>query len=290
MNKNQLNRLYIFFLVLGTFLIYQPIFSTFSSNLLEVTFFDVGEGDSIMISSPSFQGVFNRVQILIDGGPSRDIVEKVAREMSFFDRQIELIILTHPDKDHIGGLFEILETFKVEKILMPKIKGSNEEKEILTSFEKLILEKGIKIYFAKEGQQILLPDKSTFWIFWPPEDFISEYTNDFSIICKFSFGKIDFLFTGDAPKKVEYQLLTKNFNLESEIFKIAHHGSKNSTSEYFLRKVSPEVAIISVGKNHYGHPSKGVLDLILKYDIKLLRTDKNGDIKIFSDGQRYEIK
>jgi len=291
MKSKRFSKFFISFLVLGVFFVWQPILGGFFSDLLEITFFDVGEGDSILISPPIFQGILkNRLQILIDGSPEGDIAEKIARGMPFFDKKIELIILTHPDKDHIGGLFEVLERFKVECVLMPKIDGIKEEKEILISFEKLLKEKNVKILTAREGQKLSFSDKSSFLIFWPPPNLISKDTNDFSIVTKFSFGQIDFLFTGDAPKKVEYQLLAKNFDIQSEVLKIAHHGSRFSTSKYFLEKVSPQVAVISVGENSYGHPAQEVLDLISKYGIKLFRTDKIGDIKIFSDGKGYEIK
>jgi len=291
MRTKQLGKFFIISLFIGNFFIWQPIFGGYFSSLLEVTFFDVGEGDSILISPPVFQGILrNRFQILMDGGAQSDIVEKIAQEVPLFDRRIELVILTHPDKDHIRGLFEVLETFKVERVLMPEIGDIEEEKELYSSFKKLIREKNIETLAAEEGQKLSFADKINLLIFWPPRALISKKANDFSVVAKFSFNQINFLFTGDISKKIEYQLLARDFDIESEILKIAHHGSHFSTSEYFLDKVSPGVAIISVGDNTYGHPSQEVLDLISKYDIKLFRTDELGDIKIFSDGKRYEIK
>ena len=301
----------ILILFFAAFLTWQAVFATTKQPFLEVIFFDVGEGDSILIEMPG------QNQVLIDGGPSGDVVEKIAGEMPFFDREIEMVILTHPDKDHIGGLFEVLESFKINKILMPEVIGEKREKELYVSFKKLAKEKNIEIVWAKEGQKIsflpadlsstVLAEKEAlakedsvipqFFILWPKDNFESKDTNDFSIVAKLSFGNIDFLLTGDAPTKIEHRLLGRNFelehiegfNLESEVLKIGHHGSKYSTNEYFLEKVSPITAVISVGKNSYGHPAGEVLNLLSKYDIETLRTDKNGDIKIISDGRGYQV-
>lgn len=292
MRKERFNRFSIIFLSFFAFFIWQAVFAKISSQtfLLEVDFFDVGEGDSILLSLPNWKSTFGeRIQLLIDGGPSSEVVEKVAKEIPFFDRKIEILILTHPDKDHITGLFEIVRTFKIDKVLLPKIEGPEEEKDLYLSFLKLLQEKNIKTLFLKEGHKISFPGKIFLLTLWPEENFISKDTNDFSIVLKLSFGKIDFLFTGDLPKNIEYKLLAQDLNLESEILKVAHHGSKNSTSEYFLKKVLPEVAVISVGENRYGHPTREVLELLSKYDIKVLRTDLDGDIKIISDGKGYQV-
>jgi len=264
----------LFFLLLGVVLVFQAIFAFSQSPLFEVTFFDVGEGDSVMIE------ISENTQVLIDGGPSGEIVEKIASEMPFFDREIELIILTHPDKDHITGLFDVLENFKVNKVLMPQMQGVMAEKDLYLNFQNAVKEEGSEVIFAKEGQKISFSDNIQMFIFWPAENFQSSASNDYSVVSKLSFGEIDFLFTGDIPKKIEYQLLANNHNLDSEILKVAHHGSKYSSDEYFLKAVSPNIAIISVGENSYGHPSPEVLDNFQKYDIMIYQTDKNSDLKI----------
>jgi competence protein ComEC len=301
----------LFLLLLGVILVFKAVFASSQPSFLEVNFFDVGEGDSIMIEIPK------NIQVLIDGGPSKAVVENIAKEMPLFDRKIEMVILTHPDKDHIAGLFEVLKTFKVERVLMPEIIGEKEEKELYVSFRDLIDKKKIESMFAKTGQKISFLPAVAFlpaevltkteaeagsnvpqmFVLWPSENFQSSETNDFSVVAKLSYGNIDFLFTGDAPEQVEYQLLAKNpalsqiegFNLQSEILKVAHHGSKYSTDEYFLKEVSPEVAVISVGENSYGHPAEEVLDNLKKYDTIVYRTDQNGNIKVISDGKNYEV-
>ncbi|MDD5551949.1 MAG: MBL fold metallo-hydrolase [Candidatus Pacebacteria bacterium] len=275
----------VFLILIGiaNFCLWQFIlnYKQVSESIVEVNFFDVGEGDSILIEMP------NSNQIIIDGGLSQDVVSKIAKEMPFFDRKIEMIILTHPDKDHVTGLFEVFDVFEVEKVLMPEIKGKEEKKELYVNFKEAVREEGSKIIFAKQGQKISFPGEVYFLIFWPAKDFFSSDINDFSIVGKLIFEETSFLFTGDISDKIEEKLILDNFLLKSDILKVAHHGSKYSTSDKFLAEIIPGVAVISVGKNSYGHPTREVLERLEKYDIKTLRTDKNKDIKIISNGKNY---
>lgn len=279
--------IFIGVLFISFFLVWQAVFAKFENQVLEVNFFDTGEGDSILIELPGEQ------QILIDGGPTTDVVGKIAKEMPFFDRTIEVVISTHSDKDHITGLFEVLETFKVDKIFIPEIKLENKSNESYFLLREIAQRLGTEIFVAKAGQKISFSNSSLFSILWPEPGFVSSKTNDFSIVGKFSFGKLDFLFTGDASKDIEYELLAENLEdsfLGSEILKIAHHGSKYSTSEEFIKEVLPKIAVISVGENRYGHPDEEVLKNLQRYDIKTLRTDENGDIKIISNGESFEVQ
>lgn len=262
------------------------------SQPLEVNFFDIGQGDAIFIET------FSRHQILIDGGPDSVILAKLGKELPFYDRTIDLIILTHPEHDHLTGLIEVLKRFKVENILWTGIiRDTSEFKE----WEKLIEGEGAKIFIAKSGQKIIMP-RSVLGILYPLESLEgqeSKNSNNTSIITKLVFGENSFLFTGDVYKSVEQELIReyscsnscKFANLNSDILKVAHHGSKTSSSEEFIKEVSPEIAVISVGKeNKYGHPYPEVLETLTKYGIRVLRTDLNGDIKIFSDGENLKIK
>jgi competence protein ComEC len=272
------------FLFLANFFAWIVVFDLRSHKFLEVNFFDVGQGDAIFVEAPT------RHQILIDGGPSPKIIEKLAREIPFWDRSIDLIILTHPEKDHITGLLEVLKRYKVENILWTGIvRDIPECKEWLNLIEK---EKA-NVKIAKAGQKISC--KNCKWkieIFYPFESLEGmefEDSNNTSIVSKLIFGDSSFLFTGDIYKDVEESLTLTSFDLNSKILKVAHHGSKTSSSENFLEKVLPEVAIISVGENKYGHPNKETLEILEKYGIRVLRTDREGDIKIISDGKKYEI-
>lgn len=260
-----------------------------NSRFLEVNFFNVGQGDAIFIETPQLH------QILIDGGPGSIILEKLAQEMPFWDRTIDLIILTHPDRDHIFGLIEVLKRYKVENILWTGIvRDTSEYKE----WKKLIGDEKAKIKIAHSGK-IVKWSKSNdidqyLAILYPFENLEGKEfknINNTSILAKLVFGKNSFLFTGDVEKLVERELIARKVEIDSDILKVSHQGSKTSTSKEFVEAVSPKMAVISVGKeNKYGHPHQEVLEILAKYDIKILRTDQNGDIKIVTNGLNYQIK
>ena len=254
------------------------------SRFLEVTFFDIGQGDAIFIETPSGH------QVLIDGGPDSTVLEKLGKEMPFWDRTIDLVILTHPEHDHYGGLIEVLKRYKVENILWTGIiRDTAEYKE----WQKLIKNEKAKIKIAQGGQN-LKTGSTVLHILYPFEDLEGKEvknTNNTSVIGRLVFGQRSFLFTGDAYKSTERKLIKNNTKLNSDVLKVGHHGSKTSTAEEFVEQVSPEIAVISVGKNNrYGHPCPETLETLAKYSTIVLRTDLKGDIKIFSDGENLEIK
>lgn len=279
------NKKFIFpllgFLFLFNILAWLAVYDLYQSRFFEVDFFDVGQGDAVFVETP-----WNH-QILIDGGPDSTILEKVAKNLPFWDNDLDLIILTHPEEDHLTGLIEVLKRYKVENILWTGVvRDTAEYKE----WERLIEKEKAKIFIAQADQKIEIQE-SDFNILYPFENLAGEVvkdSNNTSIIIRLTFGENSFLLTGDAHKSIEKNLLDNNTNLESDILKVAHHGSKSSNSEDFIAKVSPEIAVISVGKNNrYGHPAQEVLDTLNKYGIRILRTDKDGDVKIISDGKNY---
>jgi len=263
------------------------VYNLIQPQFLEVNFFDVGQGDAIFIETPQ------RQQILIDGGPSSNILEKLSKEMPFWDRTIDLVILTHPERDHLTGLIEVLKRYKVENILWTGvIRDTPEYKE----WQKLVKEENAKIFIAKFGQKINMAVSditSYFNVLHPSENLEGQEfkdSNNTSVIAKLIFGENSFLFTGDAYKSTEQELIDRGVDLNSDVLKVGHHGSKTSSSEEFVKEVSPEIAVISVGKdNQYGHPCPETLETLKKYDINILRTDLDGDVKIISNGKNYEI-
>ncbi|OGZ17464.1 MAG: hypothetical protein A2Z78_00800 [Candidatus Nealsonbacteria bacterium RBG_13_36_15] len=285
MRKN--NSIFIIF----SFLVFLNIFAWIivydlnKPRFLEVSFFDVGQGDAIFIKTPQ------RHQILIDGGPDSTILEKLGQEMPFWDRSIDMIILSHPEHDHMAGLIEVLKRYEINYILWTGIKRDTAEYE---EWEKLIKEEKAKIIIAKVGQRIKLTENIYLDIFYPfdnLEDQEVKNTNDTSIINLLAFAQHSFLFTGDIDKSVEKELIEKNVDLTADILKISHHGSKTSTSKEFIEKISPEITVISAGRdNKYGHPHQEVLERLENYGIRILRTDLDGDIKIISDGINYKIQ
>jgi competence protein ComEC len=281
------------FIILGilfglNILAWLAVYELNKPQLLEVTFFDVGQGDAIFIETPS------RHQILIDGGPSPLILEKLAESLPFWDRTIDLIILTHPEYDHLTGLIEILKRYKVENILWT---GILRDTAGYKEWQRLIRDETAEIFIAEAGQKIILSESdinSFIDVLYPFENLEGQEfkdSNNTSIVAKLIFGENSFLFTGDAYKSAEKKLIDKEINLASDIFKVGHHGSKTSNSEEFIEKVSPEIAVISVGQdNPYHHPHQETLDTLEKYGIKILRTDKDGDIQILCDSQSLKLK
>ena len=254
------------------------VFQLSQANL-EVTFFDVGQGDSIFIETPSGH------QILIDGGPTSVVLEKLGKEMPFWDRTIDLVVLTHPEHDHYGGLLEVLKRYKVENILWTGVLRDTAEYE---KWQKLIQEESVEIFIAQAGQQIE-GGETSISILWPVESLDGQSvsnTNNTSIVARLVFGESSFLFTGDIYQSVERKLLNQvKQRLESDVLKVGHHGSKTSSAEEFIEKVAPEIAVIQAGRdNSYGHPHEITLATLEKYGINILRTDLDGDIKIISDG------
>jgi len=277
------------FLIFGTLVIaniycWSIVYDLNKLQSLEVVFFDVGQGDAIFIET------LENYQILIDGGPTNVILEKLGNEMGFWDRTIDLIILTHPEHDHIAGLIEVLKRYEVENILWTGILRDTGEYE---EWVKLIESEDSNVKIAQAGQKIITPNLF-FVILYPFENLEGQSvknTNNTSIIARLVFDNNCFLFTGDASKSIERKVINKESNLNCNLLKVGHHGSKTSTSRELLEAVSPRIAVISAGKdNRYGHPSQDVLEILNDYGIRILRTDQLGDIKIISDGQNLSIK
>jgi len=251
---------------------------------LEVVFFDIGQGDSIFIETP------DGFQVLIDGGPGLVVLEKLGEEMPFYDRTIDLVILTHPEHDHMFGLLEVLKRYEIKNILWTGIiRDTAEWKE----WKRLIEEEGANIIISEAGQKIVLSENIYLSILYPFESLEGQetkYTNDTSIVAELIFNNVSFLFTGDISKKIEKQLVDEYIDLESDILKIAHHGSKTSSCLEFLEVVSPELVVISVGENRWGHPHPETLANLEKFGIQVLTTRNYGDIKIVSNGNSFNIK
>lgn len=253
-------------------------------RFLEVNFFDVGQGDSIFIETPK------RWQILIDGGPGSRILEKLAKEMPFWDRTIDLVILTHPEADHLSGLIEVLKKYEVKNILWT---GAVRETAEYQEWLKALKEEKARIIIAKAPQRIVI-SRLVLEILNPIGDWQNKPLKDSnrtSVVSRLVFGNNSFLLTGDIYKEQEEEMILREVNLDSDVLKASHHGSKTSSSREFIKKVSPTAVVIQAGKsNRYGHPHQEVLEILKKFGIMILRTDEQGDIKIISDGNNLKIK
>jgi len=292
LSKNKIISFILGILFLAAVLIWLAIFQTGSfasitsglnNQQLKVIFFDVGQGAATFIEAP------NKNQILIDGGPNSQILNKLGNEMPFFDRSIDLVILTHPDIDHLSGLIDVLKNYQVWQIIDPCIKDSS------TTYQEwlhLIEEKKISRTCARSGQKIKLAENIELNVLYPFESLEGQSfknTNLSSIVMKLIYGQSKILLTGDAEESTEYQLIKIGTDLKAQILQVAHHGSKNSTSQEFISNINPEIAIIQVGKNNkYGHPNQEVIDRLK--GINIYRTDLDGDIKFFCNLEKCVMR
>jgi len=267
-------------LTLLVVLIWYAVFYFEARQNLLVTFFDIGQGDSIFIEAP------NGNQILIDGGPGSAVLSKLGKALPFWDRSLDLLVLTHAHVDHVGGLLEVLKRYRVGAVLESGEKYSTPEYH---EWHNLIKEKNIPVVIARRGQVFYIGKDLKLNVLSPFENYNGvslKNPHEANVSTKLIFGKISVLLMGDAEKSVEYHLFNENpVELKSDILKVGHHGSKTSSSEDFLKAVSPKIAVIQVGrKNRYGHPHQEVLDRLSALSVKILRTDLEGDIGFVSDG------
>lgn len=253
---------------------------------LRVDFLDIGQGDAILIRAPENK------QIIIDGGPSgSSLIQQISKKLPFYDRTIEGVILTHPDKDHIAGFVSLLQRYKVSFIIYTGL-----QRQLAQYFQILEIakEKNIPLYIVQAGARVRLNDQIALDVLAPFENYFGKKVkknNNTSIITRLTYGENSFLFTGDAEKEEERQLIASGQNIDSDVLKVGHHGSKSSNSEEFLKAVSPEISVIQVGKyNRYGHPAQEVLDRLQNIGSQIFRNDLDGNIEITSDGKELTIE
>lgn len=242
---------------------------------MKVHYIDVGQGDSILVQ-------VNNKNLLIDAGP-RESKDKLINYLDKIDiKKLDYVIATHPHEDHIGSMSYVIDKYDVESFYAPKIEHTTK------TFERMIealSDKNLKINVIKEGTSSIALGKNTGVSVFSPVDDTYEQLNNYSPIIKIEFGNNSFLFTGDAEKLVEKQVLEKGYDLKADVLKLGHHGSTSSTSEKFLKSVNPSICVIEVGKdNDYGHPHKETLELIKKNKVKVYRTDTYSDVVLVSDG------
>ena len=254
------------------------LFNTFSyfysliPKDLKIYFIDVGQGDSCLVITPKNK------KILIDGGEGKtDVLLSYLLDRRI--KSIDYIIISHFDSDHCNGLIEVIQKLKIKNILISKqAYFCNEYKNIAN----LINSKKIRVTFVKQGDELSIDKNVNINIFYPPENLEYDDLNNNSIVTKLTYNKFTMLFTGDIEKSEENILNKyKSRDLQSSIIKIAHHGSKTSSSEEFIKEVNPKIALIGVGENNkFGHPNKKVLERLKNINCKIYRTDKMGEIEI----------
>jgi competence protein ComEC len=280
-NKKRWIKWLVLVLAMANLFVWLAIFDNGGRKMAEVWFFDVGQGDAEFIQLP------NGVQVLIDGGPNGAVLDKLGQAMPFYDRDIDWLILSHTDRDHLAGVLLVLQNYRVKNILWSGIGDDDAEDN---EWRRLIKEEGASIKIARAGEKLQISDDpKTFLEILAPaqnERGLDKSQNEFSAVVKLVCGRRSFLFPGDAPSAVGGFADNASFE-QADVLKAAHHGSKYSTASGFLVQTLPAAAVISAGAgNPYGHPHQETLDLLAKYDIKTLRTDQSGDIEFRTDGER----
>lgn len=301
------NYLYLFFILLFIIIFILSVFifsNIFREKKLKVYFFDIGQGDSILIQTP------DRQKILIDAGANDRVVSKLEKALFIFDRKIDLVLMTHGDSDHIVGFISIFPKYEVKNILLngDKDKDStvfmiNEDK-----IEREVYTGKAKTYTANCGDILSFGEgenKVNIYILNPIKDgLIMNDTNDNSIIAFLIYKEYSFLFLGDASQDIENKIFLNIENCFSKeigenlkeklenltVLKVSHHGSNTGTSPNFLKQIKPEYSIISVGENNrFNHPSKDSLETLEKYSKNILNTIESGDIVFETNGKDISI-
>jgi len=248
---------------------------------LKVAILDVGQGDAILIQTPFGQNV------LIDGGADDSVAYGLSHNLSWWNRTIDLMILTHPHDDHVSGLVDVIKRYNVKKIAYTGVVHSSPN---YLAWLKLIQSQKIPITIIDQPRKIVFGDDCYLDVLYPFDSLLNkeiENINNSSIVAKLVYRDVKFLLTGDAEKVVEEKLLASGTDISAQILKVPHHGSDTGMTENFLKKVNPDIAVISVGKdNKFGHPNGRTINRLERFGKRIFRTDLDGEVDFVSDGVR----
>ncbi|MDB5265470.1 MAG: Competence protein ComEC [Parcubacteria group bacterium] len=250
------------------------------SNTLRVSILNIGQGDSILVQGPT------GIQMLIDGGPDHSVLRELPREMGFLDRSLNLIVETHPDKDHIAGLAYVLDQYSVSYFMSPGIPDDTQTAAEVN--DAVAHEPGLQAFTARRGMRIHLGGGAYADVLYPDRDVSKLPTNEGSTVMHIVYGKTSFMMTGDLPSDKEEYLVgldSADSELKSDVLKAGHHGSKNSSSDAWLAAVHPSIVAISAGKgNKYGHPNPDAIARIKNEGAQIATTIDSGTLDFISDG------
>lgn len=286
-------------MVLFTFL------GTLPDGKLHITFCDVGQGDGAYVRFPDGR------DMVVDGGPNDKIIDCLGKTMPFWDRTIDMVLMTHPQKDHMQGLISVLARYHVGYFVRSDVANTTEG---YVKLMDVVAQKQVPQKFMTAGETITL-DSTSLSFFWPSQEQIAKSNsvrgplaelqgvplnnvlgatvgdlNDYSLVFGLHYGNFDTLFTGDADTRVEKNYVGSVLaDGQVEVLKVPHHGSKTGMNEAFINWVKPKLSIISVGKNSYGHPTREALDMLQTIGSKILRTDQKGNIEVVSDGKGWRV-
>lgn len=272
-------------LLCGTLVVWVPAVPAAADGgvYLTVSFLDVGQGDAIHVTTP------DGYELLVDGGPSAQVLRELAADRPFFDKSIDVVIATHPDTDHVAGLVDVLERYEVATIIET---AARSESPAAVAFAQSVQSEGARLINAQAGQTMQLGASTTVRILSPRGDATNWETNTASVVVQIVYDDIEFILTGDAPRSIEDYLVNEyGDSLASEVLKLGHHGSDTSSGAAFLQAVRPAYAVVSAGKdNRYGHPRNEVLTRASQAGAQIVSTIDNGTITFQSDGKTVWLK
>lgn len=266
------NYLLLFAVFLGVFIwstVQHNASANVDQNSAKIYFLDVGEGDSALIL------LAQNKEILIDTGKPGTLLGKLSAKMPSFDKEIEAVFLSHPDNDHIGSFEELSNSYKIDKLYF---NGQEANSATAKKVQEIAKQKNIPEFSVNAGDNFYFGGLKIEAL-WPLKNFAGLSDNDASEVLKVSFAGSKVLFTGDIEIKGQEALLRENGDLTADLIKVPHHGSAGAFDEQFLKKVAPNNAVISVGPNSYGHPTKTVLDGLANLGINIFRTDDKGTVE-----------
>ncbi len=245
---------------------------------------DVGQGDGLLLISPGGK------QVVVDGGPGKKILDCLSAHMPFWDRKVEMIVLSHPHAEHMEGLLAILGSYKVDTVVTTNVPNKD---KLFSAWQGAVKKSGAKVYVPGVGDKFAV-DGLAFDVLWPTRDKIEQWMispaadlNDTSIVMRASYGNFCAYLTGDLPKEILQRIIDR----QCDVLKVVHHGSRTGTNQEVVDAIRPKLAIIQVGaKNQYGHPHKEVLDVLAANGVKILRNDLNGEVEVDSDGKSFSFK
>jgi len=282
LDKLKLKSALLALLILANYLVWAAV-SEATSSTLKIDVLDVGQGDAILIRTPTHQN------ILVDGGPDDQVMTELGKLLPLWDRQIDLIVATHPEADHISGLLTVLQRYRVKEVLTPRVSSQT---KTYVEWQQVLIKVPL-INYADATDDYEWGD-----VVWdtllPLADIpisSSSSTNESSIVARLNYRQFHILFTGDMGPVSEALALRIYPALDSQILKVAHHGSKFSSAANWLQSIRPEVAIISVGEgNSYGHPSREALSRLQQVGANIYRTDQDGTIEVIFKDNGYWVK
>ncbi|MEI8230530.1 MAG: MBL fold metallo-hydrolase [Candidatus Peregrinibacteria bacterium] len=257
-------------ILLVAFFLLKREYSLIPQGLSRAVFCDVGQGDSILLTSPSGR------HILIDGGPDLSALRCLGKSLPFFSHTIDLLVLTHPDDDHVTALAEVLRRYPVKQVLLTGVQNPSGPAE---SFFAELAKQKIPVMHPELQSTIDFGDGLTLDVLWPDIQHLSTETNETSVVLRARGTSGSILLTGDLPENGEARLLATGQDVQANILKIGHHGSKTSTTEGFLKAVQPATAVICVGKqNKFGHPAPATLERLRSENVQVRTTAEEGAV------------